>query len=284
MPMLLNFMVCTPPLPEQYEIVSFLDNRCGQIDGIISDLERQVKLLFQYREALITETVTKGLIKTAPMKGSGIDWIGEIPQSWVLKNVRYLGSFQNGISKDGDSFGYGFPFVSYSDVYNNNVLPVKVEGMVKSTKTERMLFSVEQGDVFFTRTSETIEEIGYSSICLESIPDATFAGFLIRFRPTSKLLTSGFAKYYFRADVLRRYFVKGMMIVTRASLGQNLLKNLPVLLPPIEEQDEIVHFLDAKCADINILITEKQRSIEIMRQYKRSLIYEYVTGKKRVAH
>jgi len=222
--------------------------------------------------------------KTVQMNDSGIDWIGDIPTQWKIKNLRFLGSFQNGISKDGESFGSGFPFVSYGDVYNNFSLPNSVEGLVESSKNEQRLYSVQERDVFFTRTSETIEEIGYASVCKETIENATFAGFLIRFRPSNKLLTSGFAQYYFRADALRRYFVKEMMIVTRASLGQNLLKNLPVLLPPIEEQDRIAHFLDAKCAESDALIDDKRRSIEIMRQYKRSLIYEYVTGKKRVAH
>ena len=279
-----NFAIVVPSVLEQRAIAAFLDDRCRYLDGIVADLERQVKILRQYKKALITETVTKGLDKTVPMKDSGIDWIGEIPIRWEINNLRYLGSFQNGISKDGDSFGSGFPFVSYGDVYNNFILPTAVEGLVESNINERRLYSVQAGDVLFTRTSETIEEIGFASVCRETIKYATFAGFLIRFRPTSKDLLPGFATYYFRADALRSYFVKEMMIVTRASLGQNLLKNLPVLLPPIDEQQKIANFLDNKCAETDTLIAEKQRSIETMWQYKRSLIYEYVTGKKRVAH
>lgn len=272
-----------PPIPEQQAIAAFLDDRCRQIDGIVADLERQVEILRQYKKALITETVTKGLDKAAPMKDSGIDWIGNIPTNWMVKNLRFLGAFQNGISKDGDSFGTGYPFVSYGDAYNNFILPTTVEGLVESTKNERRLYSVQEGDVFFTRTSETIEEIGFASVCRKTIEDATFAGFLIRFRPTSQELLPGFATYYFRADALRSYFVKEMMIVTRASLGQNLLKNLPMLLPPIEDQKVIADFLDHKCTEVDDLIAEKQKAAETMRQYKKSLIYEYVTGKKRVA-
>lgn len=91
-----------------------------------------------------------------------------------------------------------------------------------------------------------------------------------------------FSKYYFRAEMLRKYFVKEMMIVTRASLGQNLLKNLPVLIPPRTEQIAIGRFLDEKCAQIESVIQDKQKQLEKIRSYKKSLIYEYVTGKKRV--
>lgn len=97
------------------------------------------------------------------------------------KKLRYLGNLQNGISKDASYFGSGFPFVSYGDVYNNIALPQDVDGLVESNATDRRIFSVKRGDVFFTRTSETIEEIGFSSTCLTDIKDATFAGFLIRF-------------------------------------------------------------------------------------------------------
>ena len=278
-----NAKLLLPPLPEQYAIAAFLNDRCSKVDSIIADLGRQVEILRQYKKALITETVTKGLVENTPMRDSGIVWIGQIPAQWDVKNLRFLGSLQNGISKDGDSFGSGFPFVSYGDVYNNFVLPAGPGGLVESSKSERRLYSVQRGDVFFTRTSETIEEIGFASVCYETIEDATFAGFLIRFRPKSKELLPEFATYYFRANALRNYFVKEMMIVTRASLGQNLLKNLPVLLPSIEEQRQIAAYLDYKCAEIDYLIAEKQRAAEKIRQYKKSLINEYATGKKRVA-
>ena len=216
------------------------------------------------------------------MKDSGISWIGQIPDKWEVNKIRYLGSLQNGISTDADSFGSGYPFVSYGNVYNNISLPQTVEGLVESSKADRLAYSVKYGDVFFTRTSETIEEIGFASTCLKDIEDATFAGFLIRFRPSTDKLLPEYAKYYFRADVLRKYFVKEMMIVTRASLGQNLLKNLPVLLPPIEEQGDIATFLDKQCAEIDTILAKKNQQLSLIRRNKNSMVYEYVTGKKRV--
>lgn len=271
-----------PPADEQKRIADFLDKECAKYDSIIRDLENQVDLLTRYESSLITGIVKSGINKDVPLSSTNINWIGDIPAHWRVKKLRYLGSLQNGISKDAGSFGSGYPFISYGDVYNNIALPESGSGLVESTNNERNTFSVQYGDVFFTRTSETIEEIGIASTCLKTITDATFAGFLIRFRPTTSDLCPIYSKYYFRAEMLRRYFVKEMMIVTRASLGQNLLKNLPVLLPPIEEQEEIGRYLDKRCSVIESIISAKKKQITVMRSCRDALIYEYVTGKKRV--
>ena len=162
-------------------------------------------------------------------------------------------------------------------------LPHKVNGLVESTDEERERYSVLRGDIFFTRTSETIEEIGFTAVCLKTIPNATFAGFLIRVRPTTPLITPEFSKYYFRNDSHRCFFVKEMNLVTRASLGQELLKSLPVLLPPLDEQQEIAAYLDRQCAEIDRLIAKKEQIITELESYKKSLIYECVTGKREVA-
>ena len=120
-------------------------------------------------------------------------------------------------------------------------------------------------------------------MCIETIENATFAGFLIRLRPFNDALTTQYAKYYFRGEHIRRYLVKEMNLVTRASLGQGLLRAMTVLIPPHDEQIAIADFLDKKCAQIDRLIAIKQSKIEKLEQYKRSLIYEYVTGKKEVS-
>lgn len=280
LPMLQNFLVFVPPEDEQYSIVNVLDGICNEIDASIFEVEKKVSTLKAYRETLITEVVTSGLaVGNTDMQ---IEWMGATPSHWKIKKLRYLGNLQNGISKDASYFGSGFPFVSYGDVYNNTALPQNVDGLVESSATERRIFSVKRGDVFFTRTSETIEEIGFSATCLKDIQDATFAGFLIRFRPTDDSLIPEFSKYYFRNKKLRKYFVKEMMIVTRASLGQNLLKNLPVLIPPKEEQQAIASYLDEKMSEIDACIAAEEKYLSLLRTYRQSVIYEYVTGKKRV--
>ena len=167
------------------------------IDALIAAKEKTNALLKERRQSIIYEAVSKGLNPDAPMKDSGIEWIGQIPEHWDTLRLRFLGTFQNGISKAGEFFGSGYPFVSYGDVYKNEVLPTVPGGLVESTESERELYSVQKGDVFFTRTSETKEEIGIVAVCKETIPNATFAGFLIRMRPTTNAVTTDFLRYYF---------------------------------------------------------------------------------------
>lgn len=271
-----------PETSEQRRIADYLDRKCSQIDAIIVRQQEVIEKLKAYKLSVITEAVTKGLNPDVPMKNSGIDFIGSIPETWRICRLRNIGTLQNGISKGGEFFGHGFPFVSYGDVYRNFSLPVQVAGLIDSSDEDRRNYSVESGDIFFTRTSETIEEVGFSSVCEESIPDATFAGFLIRVRPFTDDLVPKFAKYYFRSNHHRYYLVKQMNLVTRASLGQDLLKSMPVLVPPKDEQISIAAYLDKKCGAIESSIEYKQRVIERLTAYKKSLIYEVVTGKKEV--
>ena len=271
-----------PELDEQCRIADYLDRKCSQIDAIIARQQEVIEKLKAYKLSVITEAVTKGLNPDVPMKDSGIDFIGSIPEAWRICRLRNIGTLQNGISKGGEFFGHGFPFVSYGDVYRNFSLPVQVAGLIDSSDEERRNYSVESGDIFFTRTSETIEEVGFSSVCEETIPDATFAGFLIRVRPFTDDLVPKFAKYYFRSNHHRYYLVKQMNLVTRASLGQDLLKSMPVLVPPKDEQISIAAYLDKKCGAIESSIEYKQRVIERLTAYKKCLIYEVVTGKKEV--
>lgn len=271
-----------PPLKEQERIAAWLDMKCGEIDELIEVEKQMIVDLEAYRQAVITEAVTHGLNPDTTSRDSGYDWIGNIPSDWNIKRLRFLGTTQNGISKDGSYFGEGYPFVSYGDVYNNYFLPENPVSLCKSDSIDQQTYSIKYGDVLFTRTSETIEEIGFSAACRCTIPQAVFSGFLIRFRPTTNEIIPEYAGYYFRSNIHRTFFVKEMNIVTRASLGQNLLRNLPVLLPNISEQREIALYLDSKCAEVDELIKLKQKKIEILKQYRQSLIFEAVTGKTTV--
>lgn len=271
-----------PPKAEQQRIADYLDNRTFEIDTLLSEARSSIEEYKKLKQTVITQAVTKGVRGEREMKDSGVDYIGQIPAKWVLGKLRNVGDTQNGISKSSEFFGKGFPFVSYSDVYKNYSLPFAVSGLVESTPEEQERYSVKEGDIFFTRTSETIEEVGFSCVCEKDIPNATFAGFLIRVRPFSDKLYTPYAKYYFRSSHLRFYLVKEMNLVTRASLGQSLLKSMPVLLPPLEEQKEIADYLDTKCAEIDGLIAKKDQLVKELESYKKSLIYEVVTGKREV--
>ena len=277
-----SIYIPAPDITEQERIADYLDAKCSKIDEIIEKQQAIIEKLKAYKLSIITEAVTKGLNTDVKMKNSGYEYIGDIPNYWNVCRLRNYGSAQNGISKGGEYFGTGFPFVSYGDIYRNYALPNRVDGLINTTEEERKKYSVEEGDIFFTRTSETIEEVGFSAVCNKTIPNATYAGFVIRVRPFIDMLTLGFAKYYFRSKHLRVYFAKEMNLVTRASLGQDLLKSMPLLVPPKDEQCKITEYLDKKCNLIDSNIYEKGRLIIKLQEYKKSLIYEVVTGKKEV--
>lgn len=267
---------------EQKCISDYLDKKCFQIDSIIEKQQAIIEKLKEYKLSIITEAVTKGLNTEVEMKDSGYEYIGLVPFTWEICRLRNIGMPQNGISKGAEFFGEGYPFVSYGDVYRNYSLPQNVNGLIMSTEEEREKYSVREKDIFFTRTSETIEEVGFSSVCEETIPNATYAGFVIRVRPFNDKLANGFAKYYFRGGHHRIFLAKEMNLVTRASLGQDLLKSMPVLVPSKVEQEQIADYLDNKCRLIDKNIIEKQNVIEKLQEYKKSLIYEVVTGKKEI--
>lgn len=277
-----RFKFPIPKVEEQTAIATFLDHKTNLIDKAIAIKEKQIELLKERRQILIHNAVTRGLNPNVKLKDSGVEWIGEVPEHWEVKPLRFVGVTQNGISKGGDYFGTGFPFVSYGDVYRDITLPEQVNGLAESSIEDRKQYSVIEGDVFFTRTSETIEEIGFASTCLKTIKNATFAGFLIRFRPQRGLLIPNFSKYYFSSKIHRAFFVKEMNLVIRASLSQDLLKQMPVLLPPIEEQRTIANYLDNVSKKIFTAITLKEQEIEKLKEYKATLINSAVTGKIKV--
>lgn len=277
-----KILIVAPSPDEQQAIADYLDETCSKIDEIIAEAKASIDEYKELKQSVIFEAVTKGLDKNVEMKDSGYDFIGDIPSKWEMCKVRHLGTAQNGISIGGDAFGSGHSFVSYGDVYKNYSLPKTVDKLVRSSEEDRKRYSVEKGDWFFTRTSETIEEVGFSCVCEETIPDAVFAGFLIRVRPFNNRIYTGFAKYYFRSNHLRTFFVKEMNLVTRASLAQGLLKDAPVVVPPYDEQIEIANYLENKCKIIDGVIKDKESTINDLEAYKKSLIYEVVTGKRRV--
>ncbi|WP_193747307.1 restriction endonuclease subunit S [Algibacter lectus] len=191
--------------------------------------------------------------------------------------MKNLGFLQNGVSKGKDYFGFGFPFVSYGNIYNDTINLNKVKKLANSTDEDQKLYSVLEGDVFFTRTSETIDEIGVSATALQTIFKATFSGFVIRLRPKKNRIYKGFTKYYFQGNINRIFLSKQINIVTRASLSQSILNNLPVLLPSIEEQTQIANYLDAKTTVIDKKVTLLQQKIKHYKAYRKTLIDETVT-------
>ncbi|GAA4736459.1 restriction endonuclease subunit S [Flavisolibacter ginsenosidimutans] len=278
-----SFKTFVPPLDEQTSIASFLDRKTAQIEKAIAQKEALIELLKERRQILIHKAVTRGLDPNVKMKDSGVEWIGEIPEHWEVKPLGFSGKTQNGISKGADYFGSGFPFLSYGDVYKNIELPKHVDGLAESSDADRKQYSVIEGDVLFTRTSETVEEIGFASTCTCTILNATFSGFLIRFRPNRNILDKYFSKYYFSSKTHRAFFVKEMNLVIRASLSQELLKKMPILIPSKDEQVEIGNYLENVSTKTFAAIVMKEKEIEKLKEYKATLINAGVTGKIKVA-
>ena len=275
-------IVGIPPLPEQTAIANFLNTKTVLIDKAIGIKQQQIELLKERRQILIHKAVTRGLNPNVKLKDSGVEWIGEIPEHWEVKPLQFIGKTQNGLSKSGEYFGTGFPFLTYGDVYKSISIPEKLSGLAKSSNSDRIQFSVKEGDVFFTRTSETIEEIGFASTCLNTVEDATFAGFLIRFRPNENTLFKGFSKYYFSSSTHRAFFIGEMNLVIRASLSQELLKRMPVIIPPKNEQKDLAEFIEMGTTKIATAISLKEQEIEKLKEYKATLINSVVTGKIKV--
>ena len=272
-------MIAAPTVNEQTKIALFLDHETAKIDTLIHEQKRLIELLKEKRQAVISHAVTKGLNPDVPMKDSGVEWLGEVPEEWEVKPLRYLGDCQNGINIAGDAFGSGFPFIGYGHVYKNDVLPLVTNDLVQSSQQDRERYSVQRGDVFFTRTSETVDEIGFSATCFHDIDSAVFAGFLIRFRPVVPDLLPEFSRYYFSNQRLREFFNKEMNLVTRASLSQDLLKKMEVTLPPVQEQSSISSHLDQLTGKVDSLICEARASIELLVERRSALISAAVTGK-----
>ncbi len=274
-----SLKISAPFFEDQINIANFLDHETAKIDSLIAKQEKLIELLKEKRQAVISHAVTKGLNPDVSMKDSGVEWLGKVPEHWEVRQLRYLGSCQNGINIGAEYFGSGSPFISYGDVYRNPELPSVFEGLVQSTENDKRIYSVQRGDVLFTRTSETIEEIGFSSTCLTDVKDATFAGFLIRFRPIQNTLLPEYSKFYFRNILLRAFFVKEMNLVTRASLSQELLKKLAVPFSSLEEQKQIADFLSAKERVFDKLVNDCIKQIELLKERRTALISSAVTGK-----
>lgn len=273
-----NILLPVPPRAEQDQIVRFLDWKVSTINKLISIKRKQARMLEEQEKQIISNAVLHGL-HNLPQKDSGNRWIGCIPLDWDIIKLGKFCSFQNGISESGSFFTSGTPFISYGDVYRHLELPKTVNGVARSNKQQQETFSVREGDIFFTRTSENIEEIGMATICKYTIEKAVFSGFVIRCRPRKSIVDIDFMKYYLQIPAIRNHFSSMMNIVIRASLGQNLLKQMPVVIPPIDEQKEIAAFLDVQHSKFVALMDTIKKEIDALVELKNRLIADAVTGK-----
>ncbi len=286
---LLNFPCVVPGIQEQQAIADFLDKECAQIDSIAADLEKQIALLQQYKKSLITETVTKGLDKSVPMKDSGVEWFGEIPVGWELSRIKYLtdnhhpypiGDGDHGMIKADDYLTEGIPYIRVLNLTWGSGL--NLENLVFISKEMNTLIKnseLKPNDILIAKTGATI---GKTAIVPDSLPVSNTTSHVGKIT----LANVHDAKYFYyvmTSSIVQKQIQDiSAMQSTRPELGIEGLKNLILTVPPFDIQQYIARFLDDHCAKIDRVLHEKGKQLSVIKQHKKSLIYEYVTGKKRV--
>ena len=273
-----NISIVYPSLTEQQKIADYLDKVCGEVDEMIALQEQMIEELKAYKQSVITESVTKGLNPNVPMKDSGIDWIGEVPKGWEIKPLKRIvkKQLQYGANESGVAFDEKLPrYVRITDILDNNLR----EDITKLSLTEEQAngFILENDDILFARSGGTV---GKAFIYKKKYGRCAFAGYLIRAQIEDNC--SDFIFYFTQSypyeEWKRRIFIQA----TIQNIGADRYSLLEIPIPPFSEQQSIASYLDTKCAEIDDLIALKQTKIEELKDYKKSVIYEYVTGKKEV--
>ena len=190
---------------------------------------------------------------------------------WKKVKLGELYEVHNGLSKGRQFFGTGFPFLTFSNVFNNWFLPDQLESLVQTTDKEREACSIKAGDVFITRTSETMDELGMSSVALKDYPNATYNGFTKRLRPITNRVNPRYIGYYLRTPKFRGQFMAFSSMTTRASLANNDLLNMEVELPSMEIQHRIATILSR----YDSLIESHLKQIKLLEEAAQRLYKEW---------
>lgn len=275
-----------PPLDEQKRIADFLDGKSAEIDIVIKKTEESIEEYKKLKQSIITEAVTKGIRPGRKMKPSGIEWIGDIPEEWGVSATKNLFEFGKGLSiTKADLVESGIPVISYGQIhakYNTGVS--YSEDLVKFVPESYIESSnqclVNKYDFIFADTSEDLEGCGNCAYIDKQL--TLFAGYHSIILSPKVKRSQKYLAYLFKSDTWRHQIRTGLVAVKVYSVSQKVLRRTTVILPPFEEQQEIVDFLDRKSTEIDKLIEAKQKIVEEMQTYKKSVIYEYVTGKKEV--
>lgn len=255
------------PAPDNSDsIAEYLDSKCSEIDGLVSDIEKQITTLEQYKRSVITEAVTKGLDPTVPMKDSGIEWIGEIPEHWGLEKLKYKTKIRN-------ESGKFFPEDKYIGL--ENVESYTGRYLPTDTVYDEAVYDIyRQGDILFGKLRPYLakvfitEDNGFCTGEFAVIKD--YKGYL------------RFLFYYLLSDGFLKIVNASTYGAKMPRANWDFIKNLPVPAIPSDEERCIADYLDSKCSEIDSAISLKKQQIEALNDYKKSLIYEYVTGKKEI--
>ena len=243
-----SILIEVPSLSEQNRIVGILDSFTASIDNLKEQIAQRRKQYEYYRDQLLDLEGKEGV---------------------EMKKIGDLFVFKNGLNKEKKYFGEGTPIVNYTDVYHNKRLDSSIlNGRVTLSENEIDRFRVHKGDVFFTRTSETPEEVGYAAVILEEVENCTFSGFLLRARPITNLILPEFCAYCFGSYKVRQAIVKYSTFTTRALTNGPSLSKISVPVPSLSEQQRIVSILDTFEASIQNLeaqLSQREKQYEYYR-------------------
>lgn len=276
-----------PPVELQRKIVDEIAAKVSKVDALIANQQAQIAKLKQYKQSLVTEIVTKGLNPGAQMRDSGLEWIGQIPQNWVVTRIKYI--------IDNSDFGIKCgPFGSALTgkvIYNGEILVygqwnivngdffIRRNTISKDDYESLTSYKVEPNDVLVSMMGT----IGKCAIVPQDIALGIMDSHVIKIRLNTDVILPSFFQYVYDKDnsfEVFEYFTRKKKGFIMDGLNTSVIKNAYFVLPPLEEQQKMVAFLNEKCTTIQRLIEIKQDKIEKLNQYKKSLIYEYVTGKK----
>ena len=269
-----------PPLSTQDIIVRNLDATCSKIDDLLSSVHASIEEYKKLKQAVITQAVTKGVRGEREMKDSGVEWIGEIPTSCSICKLKYLlkNPLKYGANESGIPYSDSLPrYIRITDITPDGNL--KCTGKLSLSEESAKDYILEDGDILFARSGATV---GKTFIYYQSYGRSAYAGYLIKASLNNKV--SPKFVYYYTCSSLYEVWKNSIFIQsTIQNIGADRYANLPVPVPKtLQEQEEIADYLDAKCAEIDGLIAKKEQLVKELESYKKSLIYEVVTGKREV--
>lgn len=281
---IVNKSVPIPPLAEQQRIADFLDEKCGEIDSIRSDIQKQIDILNDYKKSVITEAVTKGLNPKAKLKDSGIEWIGKIPEGWDVIRLKHASWLKGRIGWQGlrseefiDEGPYLITGTDFKDGHINWETCVHIS---EQRFNQDKAIQIKEDDLLITKDG-TIGKLAIVKNCPEKV-SLNSGVFIIRNNGKYKY-NDKYMYYVLQSEEFSLWFdLSNSGNSTIKHLNQEGFYNFAFAYPPLPEQKAIADYLDEKCSAIDATIADKQRQLETLDEYKKSLIFEYVTGKKEV--
>ena len=272
------------PLIEQERIVNYLDEKTTIIDKLISTKQRKVELLQEQRTTLINQVITKGLNPNVKMKDSGVEWIGEIPESWIVGKLKNYSELKiSSVDKHIYEYERQVIVCNYTDVYYNEFITNELELRKGScSEDEYNKFKLNKGDVIITKDSESPTDIGVPSLVNDDFENVVCGYHLSIIKPSKNKLVGSYLFRQLQTKRIRSYYEVCSNGITRFGLGKSSVLDTPLIIPPVNQQQEIVEYLDKQTNEIDDLVSMEQNKIELLKEYRQSLISEVITGKIKV--